>query len=61
MEFHTQARSAMLFGSGAVTPGPSCECNITSFGNGQPKLAQPLRDSTVAAHRVQRVRYSHPG
>ena len=41
----------MFVGSGAVTPRPSCECDITSFGKGRPKSAQQTHDGTVAARR----------
>ena len=45
----------MFVGDGAVTPGPSRECDITFFAKGRPKSAQQLRDSTVAARRAQSV------
>ena len=41
--------------NGAVTPGPSRECDMTSFFKGRPKSAQQLRDSAVAARRAQSV------
>ena len=53
--FHTPVRGTMFVRNGAVTPGPSRECDITFFVKGRPKSAQQSRDSTVAAHRVQRV------
>ena len=53
--FHTPVRGTMFFGNGAVTPGQSRECDITFFVKGRPKSAQQLRDSTVAARRVQSV------
>ena len=43
----------MFVRNGAVTPGPSCECDIT-FVEGRPKSAR-LRGSTVAARRAQSV------
>ena len=45
----------MFLRYGAVTPGPSRECDITFFVKGQPKSARQLRDSTLAACRVQSV------
>ena len=51
--FHTPVRGTMFFGSGTVTPAPSCECDITSFVKGHPKSAPPLRDGTVAARGVE--------
>ena len=39
----------------AVTPGPSRECDITTFVKRRPKIARQSRDSTVAARRVQSV------
>ena len=50
--FHVLFRSPP---NGAVTPGPSRECDINFFVKGRPKSAQQLRDSTVAAHRSQSV------
>ena len=41
--------------NGAVTPGPSRECDITFFAKRRPKSARQSRDSTVVAHRVQSV------
>ena len=38
----------MFVRSGAVTPGPSRECDITFFVKARPKSAQQSRDSTVA-------------
>ena len=53
---HDPVRGTLfLGGSGAVTLGPSRECNITSFLKGRPKSAQQLRDSVLAAHSVQSV------
>ena len=47
----------MFVRNGAVTPGPSRECDITFFVKGRPKSARQSRDrlSTVAARRVQSV------
>ena len=45
----------MFVRDGAVTPGPSRECDITFFAKGRPKSARQSRDSTVAARRVQSV------
>ena len=53
--FHTPVRGTMFVCNGAVTPGPSRECDITFFVRGQPKSARQSRDSTVAARRVQSV------
>ena len=53
--FHTAVRGTMFVRDGAVTPSPSCKCDITFFAKGRPKSAQQLRDSTVAARRVQSV------
>ena len=53
--FHTAVRGTMFVRDGAVTPRPSRECNIAFFVKGRPKSAQQLRDSTVAACRVQSV------
>ena len=39
-------RYKMFVRNGAVTPGPSRECDITSFVKGRPKSSQQLRDST---------------
>ena len=50
----------MFVRNGAVTPGPSRECDITFFVKGRPKFAQQLRDSTVAVRRAQSVTV-HPG
>ena len=52
---HTAVRGPMFVCNGAVTPGPSRECDITFFLEGRPKSAQQLRDSTVAARRAQSV------
>ena len=51
----TPARVTMFFGNGVVTPGLSRECGMIFFVKGQPKCAQQLCDSTVAARRVQSV------
>ena len=48
-------RGTMFVRNGAVTPGPSRECDITFFVKGRPKSAQQLRDSTVAVRRAQSV------
>ena len=45
----------MFVRDGAVTPGPSRECDITSFVKGWPKSARQSRDSTVTARRVQSI------
>ena len=45
----------MFVRNGAMTPGPSCECDITFFVKGRPKSARQSRDSTVATRRVQSV------
>ena len=45
----------MFLRNGAVTPGPSRECDITFFVQGRPKSARQLHDSTVAACRMQSV------
>ena len=45
----------MFVRNGAVTPGPSRECDITFFVKGRPKSVRHSRDSTVAARRVQSV------
>ena len=52
---HPSVRGTKFVGSGAVTPGSSCECDITSFVSGRPNSAQHLRDNTVAVRRVQSV------
>ena len=52
---HTAVRGTMFVRNDAVTPGPSRECNVTFFVKGRPKSAQQLRDSTLAARRVQSV------
>ena len=44
-----------VFGSGAVTLGPSREYDIIFFVEGRLRSAQHLRDSTAAARRVQRT------
>ena len=54
-EFHTPVRGTRFVRNGAVTPGPSRECDITFFVKGRPKSARQSRDSTVAARRVQSV------
>ena len=51
----SQKGIARYGGAAKVTPGPSRECDITFFQKGQPKSARELRDSTVAARRVQSV------
>ena len=48
-------RGTVFLRNGAVTPGPSRECDITFSVQGQPKSAQQLCDSTVAAPRAQSV------
>ena len=53
--FHTLVRGTMFVRNGAVTPGPSRECDITLFVKGRPKSARQSRDSTVAARGVQSV------
>ena len=53
--FHTPVRGTMFVRNGAVTPGPSRECDITFFVKRRPKSARQSRDSTVAARRVQSV------
>ena len=53
--FHTRVRGTMFACDGAVTPGPSCKCDITFFVKGRPKSARQSRDSTVAARSVQSV------
>ena len=53
--FHTPVRGTMFVRDGAVTPGPSRECDITFFVKRRPKSARQSRDSTVAARRVQSV------
>ena len=45
----------MFVRNGAVTPGPSRECDITFFVKGRPKSARQSCDSTVAARRPQSV------
>ena len=45
----------MFVRDGAVTPGPSRECDIAFFVKRRPKSARQSRDSTVAARRVQSV------
>ena len=45
----------MFVRNGAVSPGPSRECDITFFAKGRPKSARQSCDSTVAARRVQSV------
>ena len=42
--FHTPVRGTMFVHNGAVTPGPSRECDITFFVQGRPKS---LHDSRV--------------
>ena len=53
--FHSAVRGTMFVRNGAVSPGPSRECDITFFVKGRPKSAQQSRDSTVAACRAQSV------
>ena len=53
--FHTPVRGTMFVRDGAVTPGPSRECDITFLVKGRPKSARQSRDSTVAARRAQSV------
>ena len=53
--FHTPVRGTMFGRNGAVTPGPSSDCDITFFVKGLPKSARQSRDSTMAARRVQSV------
>ena len=53
--FHTPVRGTMFVRNGAVTPGPSHECDITFFVKGRPKSARQSRDSTLAVRRVQSV------
>ena len=53
--FHTPVRGTMFVRDGAVTPGPSRECDITFFVKRRPNSARQSRDSTVAARRVQSV------
>ena len=48
-------RGTMFVRNGAVTPGPSRECDITFFVKRRPESARQSRDSTVAARRVQSV------
>ena len=48
-------KGATFFGSRAVTLGPSREYDITFFVEGRLRAAHHLRDSTVAARRVQRT------
>ena len=45
----------MFVHNGAVTPGPSRECDITFFVKGRPKSGQQSRDCTVAARSAQSV------
>ena len=45
----------MFVCKGAVTRGPSHECDITFLCKGRPKSAQQLHDSTVAVRRAQSV------
>ena len=45
----------MFVRDGAVTPGPSRECDITFLVKGLPKSSQQLRESAVAVRRVQSV------
>ena len=49
--FHTAVRGTMFVRKGAVTPGPSRECDIAFFVKGRRRSAQQLRDSTVAGRR----------
>ena len=51
--FHTAVRGTMFVRKGAVTPGPSRECDITFFVKGRLKSARLSRDSTVATRRAQ--------
>ena len=53
--FCTPVRGTMFVRNGAVTPGPSCECDITFFVKGRPKCARQSRDSAVTGRRVQSV------
>ena len=53
--FPTAVRATMFVCNGAVTPGPSRECDITIFVKGRPESVQQLRDSTVAARKAQSV------
>ena len=52
---HTAVKATMFARHGAVTPGPSRECDITFSVNGRPTSAQQLRNSAVAARRAQSV------
>ena len=52
---HTLVRGTMFVCNGAVTPGPSRECNITFFVKGQPQSAFNRMTGTVAERRVQSV------
>ena len=52
---HTPVRGAKFVRNGAVTPGPSRECDITFFVKGPPKSGRQSRDSTAAARRVRSV------
>ena len=54
---HTPVRGTMFvrIANGAVTPGPSCERDITFFGKGRPKFTRQSHDKTVAARGVQSV------
>ena len=51
--FHTTVIGAMFVRNGAVTPGPSRECDINFCVKGRPRSAQQLRDSAVVARRVR--------
>ena len=46
--FHTAVRGTMFVCNGAMTPGPSRECDITFLVKGRPKSAPQLRDITYS-------------
>ena len=49
-------RGTKFIGSGAVTPGPSWKCDITSFVKGRPESVQQLRDSETGIGGVKTYR-----
>ena len=57
--FHTPVRGTMFVCNGAVTPGPSRECDITFFVKGRPKCARQSLDSRVQSVTVPSSRVSN--
>ena len=53
--FHARVRGTMFVGRGAVTPGPSCECDITS------KKVCLLRDNQNLLNNCVTVQWQRGG